>query len=185
LHLQYLLMAIIIGIASNLDNIGIGLSYGTRNVQIPWRSVVVIATTSFLAALIGGISGILVSSVIGAVASFIGGSILICLGIFVITQAMIQRKRREKAEVHVANKITVWELGIIAIAQSITDLAVGFGTGVSHINVFETAFSIGFFSFLFLIVPALIGRKYLANWLGNGATVIAGILLIVVGLHQF
>ncbi|WAH42713.1 manganese efflux pump [Alicyclobacillus fastidiosus] len=185
LHISSFVIVIVIGIASNIDNIGIGFSYGARKIHVPWRSVLVIATTSLLAALIGGISGVIVSSFIGSVANFIGGSILICLGVFIIAQALIQRKQEKKEEVKLDKKISVWELGVVTIAQSITDLTAGFGTGVSHINVYETAFSIGLFSYLFLIVPAFIGRKYLANWFGNSATIVSGILLIAVGVHLF
>ncbi|GMA64853.1 hypothetical protein GCM10025859_52930 [Alicyclobacillus fastidiosus] len=120
MNISSFVIAIIIGIASNIDNIGIGLSYGARKIHVPWRSAMVIASTSLLAALIGGISGIFVSSFIGSVANFIGASILICLGVFIIAQALIQRKQEKQEEENLAKKIGVWELCIVAIAQSIT-----------------------------------------------------------------
>ncbi|GMA63787.1 manganese efflux pump [Alicyclobacillus fastidiosus] len=107
MNISSLIMAIVIGVAFNMDNIGIGLSYGSRKIHVPWKSVLVIATTSLLAALIGGISGIFVSSYIGSVANLIGGSILICLGVFIIAQALIQRKQEKQEEVNLAKKIGV------------------------------------------------------------------------------
>ncbi|MNY78329.1 manganese efflux pump MntP [compost metagenome] len=63
-------------------------------------------------------------------------------------------------------------------------LAGGFNAGITNLNVWLTSLSVGFFSFVLLALSSLFGERYAAEKLGNRATVVSGLLLIVIGIHQ-
>ena len=82
-----ILTALLIALSSNLDNLGVGSSYGTRGINIPFA-------TNLLIAVITG-TGTLLSMVLGqqifswmseAWATLLGGTILAAVGIWVILQ---------------------------------------------------------------------------------------------------
>ena len=174
-----ILWSILIGISSNFDNIGIGLSYGIRKTHVPWLFYILTALTSFSACAFGGMTALRISHFISVSTSDLFGSlILVCIGFWSIIHAF--------APYYWAfiQNLTLGfsEMMFIALAEGLTDLSIGFGTGFAKQSVFGTALTVGLFSFLFLSIPAYFSRRLLPLKFSMSATLLPGLLLIVVGV---
>ncbi|WP_027417631.1 manganese efflux pump [Aneurinibacillus terranovensis] len=201
MDLHSLIAILAIGVASNLDNAGAGIAYGVRKVCIPWFANFIIALMGFLLALIGGIFGkwlaLWTTPFLG---NLIGMIVLSSIGIWVLCQPFLtppseQTKSNsnsflrilrnpEEANLDGSKTISFTEAIILGIALSVNNLAGGFDAGITHLNVWATSFIYGVLSYLCVGLCTYLGSRFVADKLGKQATVVAGILLILVGLHQ-
>lgn len=189
-----------IAVASNLDNAGVGIAYGVRGVKISGYANLIIALISGVATFIAGVAGNLVIRYIPAhVAAYIGGTVMILVGLWVLSEPFrekLKSRRRNNtvltrilrdpmvADFDQSQHISMTEAIVLGIALALNALAGGFDAGVVHIAIWLTALGVAVFSYLLLGLSAYVGRRYAAEALGNKATVIAGILLLLIGLHQ-
>lgn len=200
MFLTHLVTIIIIGIASNLDNAGVGIAYGVRKIHVSWTSNFIIAFISFMASLFAGLIGVWISHWIPPfIGNLIGTIVIISVGIWVLLQPFLEKKtlpqekgnlithilhHPEKADLDQSQSISFSESILLGTALAMNALAGGFDAGVTKESVLATSFSVGIFSFLFLGLAAYVGERYVADKLGEKATVTAGILLILIGIHQ-
>ncbi|RCX20546.1 putative sporulation protein YtaF [Fontibacillus phaseoli] len=193
---------IAIGLASNLDNAGVGIAYGARKIHIPWYSNLAIALISFLATLLSGLFGNWIAIWIHPwIGQWIGTIVIVAVGVWVLLQPFVEKKAAippendppiltrllrnpEEADRDSSKSLSLGESLLLGIALAMNALAGGFNAGITHLNVFYTSLSVGVFSYLLLALCAGFGEKYAAEKLGNRATVISGLLLILIGLHQ-
>ncbi|MED5020286.1 sporulation membrane protein YtaF [Paenibacillus chibensis] len=196
------LSSISIALAFNLDNAGVGAAYGMRKIKIPFLASTVIAFMGFLLTLIGGLFGKAIALWMPPlVCNIIGMIILVAIGLWVMLQPFLQQKKeaaREKpkglikdilknpeaADFNKSQTVDFKESIILGIALSINNLAGGFDAGITHINIWETSIFSGVFSYLCIGICSLLGRKIAGERLGKGASWVAGIILIAIGLHQ-
>jgi putative sporulation protein YtaF len=191
-----LLAILLIGIASNLDNAGVGLAYGVRKIRIPFWANFIIALISFLATAISGFFGNYVSKFLpSSIANILGMGVLVIVGVWVLYQPFRKHSNSdgtmlkilqnpEEADWDRSKSIGFWESVVLGIALAMNALAGGFDAGVTGLSILITAMSVGIFSLLLLGIAAHIGEKYIINKLGDYATVVAGVLLILIGIHQ-
>ncbi|WDL97983.1 sporulation membrane protein YtaF [Alicyclobacillus sp. ALC3] len=202
MHLTALTSIIAIGIASNLDNAGVGIAYGVRRIRIPWPQNLVIAVISFVATLAAGLFGNAVTTWLSPlVANLIGTVVIVCVGVWVLMQPFIAHRapkpkqknssfitdilrNPEAADRNNNQAIGFGEAMILGVALAMNALAGGFDAGITKLDVLWTSVSVGVFSFALLGLAAFSGRRYAAETLGEKATIAAGILLILVGIHQ-
>jgi putative sporulation protein YtaF len=193
--------AISIALAANLDNAGVGVAYGVRNIKIPALAGTVIAFIGFMLTWIGGISGKVLSAWLPpSVCNIVGMVILVSIGTWVIIQPLLQEQlaqhsdRRnwltrilqnpETADFNASKSVDFKESVVLGIALSVNNLAGGFDAGITHIGIWETSILSGIFSFASVGLCSLIGRKIAGERLGKSASVLAGLILIFIGLHQ-
>lgn len=82
----------LIGIASNLDNAGVGIAYGIRKIRISWFNNFIIAFFGFLFALLAGFFGSWISLFISDfIANLIGALVLGIIGVFVLCQPLLSK----------------------------------------------------------------------------------------------
>lgn len=215
--LKSILLILAIGIASNLDNAGIGISYGVRKIRISLIPNFMIALMGFLLALLGGLFGNLISLWLTPfICQFISMIVLVSIGVYVLGQQYLANHKPEavfvfnqphpkkealeegpaenvffrilrcpeEADWDNSKSIGLTESIILGIALSLNNLAGGFSAGVTNLNILATALVSGLFSFLFISLCASFGLKFAAGRLGEKATIISGIMLILVGLRQ-
>lgn len=196
-----ILVVCAIAVASNLDNAGVGIAYGVRGVQISFIANALIALISGLTTWIAGAAGqVIVRYVSEHIATGIGGSVMILVGLWVLTDPMRTRLRQRVrtkgvlsrilrdplvADFDKSQTISLSEASILGIALALNALAGGFDAGMAHIDIVITALGVAVFSFVLLGISAYLGRRFAAQWLGDKATIIAGLLLVVIGLYQF
>jgi putative sporulation protein YtaF len=199
--LEHLAEIILIGIASNLDNAGVGIAYGVRGIRISNSANIMIAAISFLMTLLSGVAGAWIAMYISTfVSHLIGAIVIVSVGIYVLYQPfrklkktesqinenLIQRilRQPEEADLDRSKTISFRESLILGSALGINALAGGFDAGVTHLNVGYTSIAVGFFSFVVLGLTDYIGRNYIAVKFDRLATILSGILLILLGLYQ-
>lgn len=205
MDLHSLITIIAIGIASNLDNAGVGIAYGVRKIYISTFSNFMIALISFTGTLIAGYFGIWISQwVPHFVGNVIGATVIISVGVWVLWQPFIGKKERKKepekikrknfitgllrrpeeADFDQSKSLSIFESIVLGIALSINALAGGLDAGLTKLSVLYTSLSVGIFSFILLGLSAYVGEKYGAEKLKSKASLIAGLLLIFIGFRQ-
>ncbi|MEI4712074.1 manganese efflux pump [Bacillus cereus] len=180
----------LIGIASNLDNAGVGIAYGIRKIRISWFN-------NFIIAFFGNWIALFISEF---TANLIGAIVLGIIGVFILCQPFLGQRNTvgfkdgnvlmgilrnpEKADFDGSKTISFSEAIVLGIALSINNIAGGFDAGVTNLNLWLTATISGVFSFICISGFAYVGKRFLAEYLGKWATVIAGVLLILIGIDQ-
>jgi putative sporulation protein YtaF len=199
--LNHLMQILLIGIASNLDNAGVGIAYGVRGIRISKSANSMIAIISMLMTFVSGITGAWLSMYISSFAShLIGAIVIVSVGIYVLYQPFRKRKaveshanhnliqrileQPEEADLDHSKTISFKESIILGSALGINALAGGFDAGVTHLHVIGTSVAVGIFSFVVISLTDHIGRKYIAVKYDQFATILSGVLLILIGIYQ-
>lgn len=193
--------ALLIGLAANLDNLGVGVAYGARRIRVPVLPNAIIAALAYGATWFSAVAGGFVARLLpAAVANVTGAVLLMAVGVWVI---LTQWRRRpeppapaagtgvlrvisapESADRDNSGTISVGESLLLGAALSINCLTNGFSAGLIGLGAHGTAAVTALFSYLTLWGGSLLGIRYAAAWLGERATVLAGCLLILIGIHQ-
>lgn len=98
MNITNLTAMLLIGLASNLDNAGVGTAYGVRKIRISFMANTIIACIGFLLALAGGLFGDWLSQYVSPfLCNFLGMIILVAIGIWVISQSFLGEKKAERA----------------------------------------------------------------------------------------
>ncbi|MFJ7726208.1 sporulation membrane protein YtaF [Neobacillus sp. NPDC097160] len=198
---MHYLSILLIGIAANLDNLGISVSYGLRSTRIPFVSNLIIAIVSMICAYLSIIAGEFISQFISiGMANFAGGLIIICIGIKCIVDSFsVQESPREvkvdsnfshvithpdSADVNSDNVISVKESIFLGFALAINCLAMGLGAGITGVSTALTTLPIGLFSFLSIWSGIKLGSKICGMNIGKYSNIVAGILLILIGVYE-
>lgn len=192
-------IVVAIAVASNLDNAGVGIAYGVRRVMISRLANGLIALISGVATYVAGVAGsLLVRYMPSQAAAYLGGGVVILVGLWILTEPLCTRRKRARsntiltrilrdplvADFDQSKHISLGEAAILGVALALNALAGGFDAGVVHIPVWLTALLVAAFSYILLGISADLGRRFAAERLGSKATVIAGILLLLIGIHQ-
>jgi putative sporulation protein YtaF len=198
---NHLIQILLIGIASNLDNAGVGIAYGIRGIRISKSANSVIAIISMLMTFVSGIAGVWLSMYISSfVCHLIGAFVIVSVGIYVLYQPFRKRKaieseanhnliqrileQPEEADLDHSKTISFKESLLLGSALGINALAGGFDAGVTHLDLISTSVTVGIFSFIVVGLTDYIGRRYIAVKFDQFATVLSGVLLIIIGIYQ-
>lgn len=202
----YLLSVFLLCLAPNLDNMAIGLAYGVRKINVPFKSNFSIALFSGIATFMSSMLGSLLTNYIPVqLGNIIGGSIVCIIGLYTIASYFYNK--RKNGEVHesctqyidslkavindpsIADRdfsgdISLKESISLGIALAVNCLGTGFGAGLAGINIYILSGSIIVFSLATISLGVIIGKHFAARFSADKATVVSGILLIAVGIYQ-
>lgn len=172
---------IMLGVAANLDNMFIGLSYGLSGSRIKW------AHNAFLALISGGFSaaaGTLAQLGIfrcANIAPTVGTILLIAMGLYTIIEGI----RHDKVVTECNKKVSWLETSYLGVILGINCIPVSFGAGLSSVPWLSLSLVITICSFIFVAVGNYIGyiarRCYTNKWIN----VVSGALLIVTGVIEY
>jgi putative sporulation protein YtaF len=195
--LHVLVLATLIGIAGNLDNLGVGVAYGVRRIGIPFRSNLFIAVVAAVGTVLTAYAGMGISRVLQpAFANVIGAGVIIAVGVWVLwprRPAKPEADRQdaiglvhhpEQADADLSGDISLAESIALSVGLGINAWAGGLGGGLVGLSPWLLALSTGLFSFVTLWAGEHLGRRALGGWLGPKATIAAGVLLILIGLKD-
>ncbi|MCL6548795.1 MAG: manganese efflux pump [Alicyclobacillus sp.] len=176
----------LIGIGSNLDNCGVGIAYGTGKVRFPHWVNAVVNLIGFCTALLGAYAGEVIARYLTAnQASWLSCMVLVGIGLFFWYGAYIHPRISPNPQA-VKVKRPGWKQGVmLGLALSFTNVASGFGATVSNaLTIWVATASITVWGYLMIWLGNVIGIGILARLLGKYASFAAGLLLILVGMHQ-
>lgn len=203
---MYFVSIFLLCLAPNLDNMAIGLAYGARKINVPFKSNLAIALFSGFAIFLSSLLGNLLTNYIpNFLGNIIGGSIVSVMGIYTIGSYLLTKIKSNKvqdnnhlyfdnlkavmndpsiADRDYSGDISLKESILLGIALAINCLGTGFGAGMSGVNILVLTVAVIIFSLMTISFGALVGRRYAARLLGDRATVISGLLLLAVGVYQ-
>lgn len=203
---------LLLALASNLDNFGIGIGLGLQRVQLPRTS------NGIIALMAGGATGI---SVFGGsqVASFLphrwaglaGGILIALIGGWVVATGgrrtgggrtldapspvthLHQRPARPLwdvlrapvfADVDGSGRISHREAVVLGIATGLNCLAGGFAAGMAGVPAVWIVVLTSVFSYALTALGVRMGRYAGRSWLGRYSNLISGVLLLAIGLYE-
>jgi putative sporulation protein YtaF len=201
------LTILLIGVASNIDNLGISVSYGLKTTRIPVASNLLIAVISMVCAYLSITAGEVISNFISLkTANLIGGFLIIFLGGKCIVESICQSTSSEtetEAERVLADsnfsrvisnpqladlnedKVITWKESILlGLALAMNCIALGLGAGFTGISPILTTISIGVFSYISISLGAMIGSKISKNNIAKFSNILAGLLLVLIGVYE-
>ncbi|ULT54485.1 sporulation membrane protein YtaF [Neobacillus drentensis] len=198
---MHLASILLIGIASNLDNLGISVSYGLKSTRIPFISNLIIGIVSMLCAYLSIIAGRLISAFISIqIANLLGGFIIICIGIKCIMDSFFEQKAMSEikldsnytqvithpdlADVNGDKVISLKESIFLGFALAINCLAMGLGAGITGVSPVLATISIGLFSVLSIWFGLKLGNKICGKNIGKYSNMVAGLMLLMIGVYE-
>lgn len=178
MHVNTLAVSTLLGVASNLNNFGTGMTYTAPRFPPRWHGIVW-TVVSCLVFLFGGVlSGTLLHALPSSLCKTVGTAVLSVVGGWVLLQGMLDHMSHQERTTHIAFD----ELMLMVMAQTLTDLLLGLGAGFSGLSLWTAVISIGICGlFLVLFARSLGGHRTVINLI-HTATISAGMLLLFVGM---
>ncbi len=210
LHLATILL---LSLSSNLDNIGVGVSYGIRKINIPFTSNLVIAVVTSIGTLLSVLLGQSIYLFISAdMTALLGGGIIIAAGLWVIFQEKVMHRGRDLqeetppaaetglsgfgfrqivaildnpviADRDFSGHIDLKEAVALSLGLSINNIPNGVGAGMLGLSPVLLTASVFCFS-IGTIWIGISGGLFGYHRLGKLTGLISGLILIGVGLYE-
>lgn len=170
-----LLLVIVVAISLSMDAFSLSLAYGTINLEKRQNLLlsIIVGIYHFFMPLIGFSIGNIIFSYVNINPDIIVCIILIFIGIEMLFESL---KTSEKV-----NKLNIIEMVIFGLAVSIDSFSVGIGIKAFKINFILCFIIFSITSFLFTYIGLILGKK-ISEIVGRFATIIGGIVLIIIGI---
>jgi len=180
---------ILVGLASNLDNLGIGLAYGVKETKIPILSNIIIAFMSMIITYIAVIAGGTIIEYISPNMANLLGSLLLCvIGLWTLLSKRFSNPAPLKKPELIdwdENHVISWREAIyLGLILSLNCLASGIAIGANGISAIWTVISIGLFSLVTIGIGSHFGYLLTKTFIGKYSTSISGWLLILIGVYE-
>jgi len=200
-------------ISSSVDNLGVGISYGIRNIRIGLISNLLVAIICFVFSGAGILFGKWISVIMpGALPVLVGAFLLVIIGIRIILLTAPHRKQMsnnegtkkvpknqsitailenpEIADIDKSGEIGLGEAIILGIALSANALTNGLGAGLLGLSPLAISLTAAIGSFITVWLGVYLGRKVadvrIASYtLGEFGTLLSGIILLVIATATF
>ncbi|WP_281054526.1 sporulation membrane protein YtaF [Thermoanaerobacter italicus] len=193
-------------ISSSIDNFGVGISYGIRNIRISIFSNTIIAIISFLFSMSGIFFGKWLNKTLpGSLPLIVGAFLLFIIGLRIILLAVprksssknIQRisskttsikkilENPEIVDLDKSGEINLWEAILLGIVLSANALTNGLGAGLLGFCPFAISFTTSIGSFVSVWAGVQLGAK-VANMrigsftIGQFGTILSGVILLII-----
>lgn len=178
LPLKLLILGVVIGSNNLATSLALGaLGQGTRGKR--WRIITVFGVFEFVVPLVGVALGQGVSSRIAGHANWIGPTLLIGLGVWIVIAGTRDRPGHDQ---RLAERITTWQgLVLLSMGLSLDNLLVGFSLGLERIGPLLAATTIALFSMAFAWFGLVTGKRLRRVW-RQRTQIGSGVLLVLVGL---
>lgn len=179
------LNTLILAISSSIDSLGIGITYGLNKTKLSKKSKIILFIISTFVTSLSGIIGLILKNTLATnVCEFIGSSILLCMGIFIIIQT---NNKEFSFDFDKSNDINCKESILLGFALSLDSLCIGIGGSTIGINIFYFALLVSALQYVFLGIGTYFGSHLIKfNQIPQSVwSKVSGILLILIGLFKF
>ena len=179
----------LIGIAANLDNLGIGLAYGVKRVKIPILSNAAIAGIAMVITFVAVTAGeTMIDYISVQVANYLGSLLLCIVGLWTIfSKKFSQNGIKDNPELFDEDKnfiISFREALMLGFVLSANCFVTGIAIGANGVPTIWTVISIGVFSFISIAAGSHFGILLTKTFIGKYSTTISGILLLIIGIFE-
>jgi putative sporulation protein YtaF len=209
----HLIAILLLAVSSNLDNVGVGVSYGIRKINIPITSNLLIAVVTSTGTFLSILLGVAIYHFLSEeMAGLLGGAIIILAGIWVIFQEKVMHWGSEprKEEQLIANAglhrfgfrqivlilnhpiladwdfsghIDLREATALAFGLTLNNIPNGVGAGMLGFSLSITTSAVFLFSIMTIWIGTYIGHLGI-RWVGKSAGLISGLILILLGVSE-
>lgn len=203
--LHGLTYSILIALANNVDNIGVRIAYSVKGIKLDvfrnlWISVITFVISAIAAALGEKVSG----TVGNRLCSTLSFLLLLLIGLWFIFEPYLKRKipepnkkkseekqsllgvlaDPEKSDIDHSKNIDFKEATLLGVSLSINNVGGSLSGGMIGLNPLLIGALSAIISFIALWAGNYLTRVFVRMNLGRKASVIAGIILILIGIKQ-
>lgn len=164
----------LLGIATNLDNLCIGMAYGCRGQKIALRMNACIALISGLISLVLCLFSSCIAEGLQTLANFIGACLLIAIGIWTLWP-------KQQKETAVAAQASAWVLGLALAANCIP---AAFGAGLTGLSPIWLGSTVAVFSFVTVGLGNRLGCSAKERWPGRLLDVLSALCMLIIGVVE-
>lgn len=183
---------LLIGVASNLDNLGVGVAYGTLGIAIPPGPNLLIALIALGETLLAASLGRLVAHLLpAALADGLGAAMIVAVGVWILRGGPGSEggladlmRHPQAADRDGSRSIGLGEAAFLGQALAMNNVFQGVGAGLMGLPPWAVATTGAGFSYLCTWGGAAGARSLGSRRLGRWTRLAAGALLILVGLNQ-
>lgn len=198
-----ILSVLLFSISSCLDNVLVGTAYGIKKIKIGIIANLIIAVVTTTGTLLSMSFGLYISKLLPHfVSNILGSGIIIILGMYFVIQSLIklfiQSKSRvlalkdlsdmfdyaEKSDKDKSGDINMKEALLVSFGLTFNNIGAGLAASITGVNIYFTVIATFIISILSIIVGEAIGSHLLGKFLGRYAPLIAGMLLIILGIIE-
>lgn len=175
--------AILLALSLSVDALGIGISYGLRNIKTPFSAKVIISFLSFFITAIAILCGNFILLFLPPeVAKWGGALMLIFLGLFIVFSNLL--KKPEGYDIDHSQHIDIKEAFFLGTALSIDSFGTGICSAVMGLNSLFIPLMVALCQLLFLCGGNLLGKKLrsVRSLPPSVFTILSGLLLIIIAL---
>ncbi len=199
------LIILAFAVSSSVDNLGVGISYGIRKIQIRLGANLVMTIVCFLMSMGGITFGVWLSTILpGIIPLLFGGLLLIIIGLRVILLAKTNHqesrqknnsmtdifKNPEAADVDNSGHIGWLEAIFLGIALSANAMINGLGAGLLGLSPLAIALTAAIGSFISIWIGVKLGNQLATVRIGSFTvgqfgTVLSGVIILIIAFSAF
>ncbi|ANS76156.1 hypothetical protein AWM70_17485 [Paenibacillus yonginensis] len=166
-------MSVALGMDAFSLSVGIGMK-GVRRFDIA-RISGLIAIFHILMPLLGMFTGLYVGHLLGAIARYVSGGLLVLLGAHMVWASFREEGARP------IDHTRLWGVVLFALSVSVDSFSVGVSLGMFRSSLLLTVLTFGFFGGLMSVVGLWLGSRVGRN-LGDYGEALGGAILLAFGL---
>jgi putative Mn2+ efflux pump MntP len=176
-HWGQFLTLLVIAFALSMDAFSLGVGVGMVGMRL--REIVKVSITIGLfhvaMPLVGIAVGVYLSELVGDIAVFIGGAVLMGIGVHMLWNGFVQGEEK--------SILRTKGLGLLlfALSVSLDAMTVGFSFGLMEVNKLLAVTLFGIMGGMMAYCGLMIGRR-MGGWLGEYSEVLGGLILFCFGL---
>ncbi|WP_454872176.1 hypothetical protein [Paraburkholderia xenovorans] len=178
--------AALIGVGSNLDNTGVGLAFGAAGVRVPAWVNVVINAIGFCFVTAACFATATIRQYLSArTAGRLAAAALIAVALACWYTAYVHHRLGRGRKPLKIRQPGWHEAIVLGFGLSFTNLVGGFSATLEDPRmIWPTVAAITIAGYLAISIGNAVARSFLAPWLGRFSPLVAGLILIGVGIHE-
>jgi len=178
-----LIYLFIIAILNSIDNIGVGVAYSIAGIRVKLSKNILIAFLAFIISFLAALFGQLISYFLSdKECTIISMLLLVLMGTNMIYTSFSKKKNNNLSKL---KELDYKEAFSVGIALALDDISSSVSSSLIGSSPFMTSFPYFIIS-LVIFFSGNYALKFITKFnLGNKPTIIAGILMILIGIFQF
>ena len=179
--MNIIISILLFSLASNIDNLIIFTSINVNNNKLKFYHFVIISlVSSIITGLTMKYAHYITLLISIQITNLIGASLLIILGLILISSYLIKRPLQK----FLANTITPKFIFALSFGLSINNIPTAISASLTGLPILTSSITIFINSMLFLYLGIYLKTKAFQNILSKYANLITGIMLIILGIFQ-